>query len=436
MLGVLRDRTYRHLFAAQVISLLGSGLATVALGLLAYDLAGEDAGAVLGTALTIKMVAYVTLAPVAAAVVGRLPRRAVLVGLDVVRALVVLGLPFVTAIWQVYTLVLLLQAASAAFTPAFQATIPDVLPEEADYTRALSLSQLASDFETLLSPLLAAVLLTTLSFSVLFVGTAAGFAVSALLVLSVRLPDRPVAPPEEGTWAATTKGIRIMLRTPRLRGSLALELAVAAAGAMVIVNTVVLVRSALDLGESEVALALGAFGGGSLVAALLMPRLLAAASERTVMLGGGALMVAGMGLGAFAPSLGALMAVWAVVGFGFALTQTPIGRLLVRSAHAEDRTALYAAQFALSHACWLVAYPAAGWAGAGLGLPAAFGLLTALGGVGLAVAWALWPDPDPDAVPHTHPDLPPDHPHLAGHGPRHLHPLVLDRLHHAWPGRA
>lgn len=50
MLQVLRHRTYRHLFAAQVVSLLGTGLATVALGLLAYDLAGEDAGAVLGTA--------------------------------------------------------------------------------------------------------------------------------------------------------------------------------------------------------------------------------------------------------------------------------------------------------------------------------------------------------------------------------------------------
>ena len=59
MLSVLRDRTYRHLFAAQVIALVGTGLATVALGLLAYDLAGADAGSVLGTALAIKMVAYV-----------------------------------------------------------------------------------------------------------------------------------------------------------------------------------------------------------------------------------------------------------------------------------------------------------------------------------------------------------------------------------------
>ncbi|MDP1577854.1 MAG: MFS transporter, partial [Cypionkella sp.] len=67
MLTVLANHTFRHLFAAQVIALLGTGLATVALGLLAWQLAGEDAGLVLGTALAIKMIAYVTLAPVAAA---------------------------------------------------------------------------------------------------------------------------------------------------------------------------------------------------------------------------------------------------------------------------------------------------------------------------------------------------------------------------------
>ncbi|MER8824850.1 MFS transporter, partial [Mesorhizobium sp. M0991] len=135
MLQVLADRTYRHLFLAQVIALIGTGLATVALGLLAYDLAGADAGAVLGTALAIKMIAYVGVAPVAAAFAERLPRRTMLVSLDLIRAAVAVFLPFVTEVWQVYLLIFVLQSASAGFTPAFQASIPDVLPEEKDYTR-------------------------------------------------------------------------------------------------------------------------------------------------------------------------------------------------------------------------------------------------------------------------------------------------------------
>ena len=117
MLSVLRNRSYRRLFLAQIVALAGTGLATIALGLLAFDLAGGDAGRVLGTALAIKMIAYVTVAPIAAAWAVRFPRRTVLVVLDGVRLGVVLALPWVDQIWQIYALIFLLQAASAGFTP-------------------------------------------------------------------------------------------------------------------------------------------------------------------------------------------------------------------------------------------------------------------------------------------------------------------------------
>ena len=161
-------RDFRHLFSAQIIALFGTGLATVALGLLAYELAGPSAGAVLATALTIKMVMYVLIAPLAAAYADRLPRRMFLTLLDVARAAVVLALPFVTEIWQIYVLIGVLQAASAAFTPTFQAVIPDIVVEESDYTRALSASQVAYTMESLLSPVLAAVALTFSSSSLWF----------------------------------------------------------------------------------------------------------------------------------------------------------------------------------------------------------------------------------------------------------------------------
>src|ERR687898_2570598 len=245
MLDVLANRTYRHLFVAQVIALAGTGLLTVALGLLAFELAGEQAGVVLGTALAIKMVAYVTVAPVVGGFADQLPRRAFLVAMDLVRAAIGLLLPFVTEVWQVYVLIFLLQSASAAFTPTFQATIPDVLPEEKDYTRPLSLSRLAYDLENLLSPALAAALLTVIGFHWLFGGTVIGFMVSAALVLTVTLPVPKRVERAGGVYDKTTWGLRIYLATPRLRGLLALNLSVAAAGAMVIVNTVVFVQSYL-----------------------------------------------------------------------------------------------------------------------------------------------------------------------------------------------
>lgn len=431
MLRVLHNRTFRHLFAAQLVALLGTGLATVALGLLAWDMAGADAGQVLGTALAIKMVAYVTLAPVAAAVAARLPRRAFLVALDVIRAGVVLMLPFVTEVWQIYLLIFLLQAASAGFTPAFQATIPDVLPDTDDYTNALSLLRLTEDLEQVFSPILAAALLLVVSFPALFAGTVLGYLGSALLVATIALPARS-ASGADSFWTDATKGLRIIAATPRLRGVIGLELAVAAAGAMVFVNTVVLVQARFGLGSAQVALAFAAFGAGSIVAALMLPRLLARQADRRVMLAGAALMVVSVALVPSAGGLAGLMGLWGAAGFGFACTQTPVGRILTRSAIPADRPAVFAAQFALSHACWLLTYPLAGWVGAEFGMGQAALILAGLGAVILGLGAVIWPAADPVTLPHHHPDLAPDHPHLHGAGP-HDHAVVIDDLHRRWP---
>lgn len=432
MLSILKNRTYRHLFIAQVIALIGTGLATVALGLLAYDLAGAQAGAVLGTALAIKMVAYIGVAPIAGAFAEHLPRKAMLVSLDLVRAAVALLLPFVTEVWQVYVLIFVLQSASAAFTPAFQATIPDILPDEREYTRALSLSRLAYDLESVISPMLAAALLTVVSFHSLFAGTVVGFLVSAAMVVCAVLPVA-VRGPKRSIYERTTKGMRIFMHTPRLRGLLALNLAIAAASAMVIVNTVVIVQVKFGLDQRSMAMALLAFGAGSMAVALALPRLLERLDDRRVMLFGGAILVAGLTLGVWLASYGALIGLWAVLGAGYSLAQTPSGRILRRSASAQDRPALFAAQFALSHACWLITYPVAGWLGATAGLTAAFAGLAAIAGAAWVVSKLIWhPRYEQETVAHHHDDLASDHPHVR-EGKHHAHPFVIDDEHRQWP---
>lgn len=436
MLGVLANRTYRTLFLAQALSLIGTGLGTVALALLAFDIAGDNAGTVLGTALFIKMTAYVALSPIAGALAGLLPRRAFLVSLDALRAGVALMLPFVSQTWQIYMLIFVLQSASAAFTPTFQATIPDVLPNEDEYTKALSLSRLAYDLENLMSPAIAGALLTVMSFHDLFAGTALGFIASGLLILSVALPS-----PKPGQVRSfrdrLLRGTRIFFATPRLRGLMAINLAVAAGGAFVIVNTVVFVQSHFRLGEQQTALALAAFGGGSMVIALALPHLLSRAPDRLAVLAGTTVLAAGTALASATEEFNSLLGLWFVLGCGYALALTPTGRLLRRSTHAEDRPAIFAAQFALSHACWLITYPLAGWAGAVFGLSATALVLSGVGFIGVIGAVALWPSTDSEIIEHDHPDLPDDHPHLTEGGHRgdhrHAHPYVIDDLHFMWP---
>ncbi|MCB1743669.1 MAG: MFS transporter [Gammaproteobacteria bacterium] len=446
MPGIPDDPTYRQLFCAQVITLLGTGLLTVALGLLAYDLAGERAGTVLGTALAIKMLAYVGLATLANAIAEHVPRKSVLVGADLVRAVVALCIPLVEAIWQIYVLIFVLQAASATFTPTFQATIPDLLTDERDYTKALSLSRLAYDLENLLSPTLAGLLLLVMSYHWLFAGTVMGFLGSAALVWLAALPVRRIARKTRPFRDRLTRGVRIYLATPRLRGLLALNLAAAAVGAFVIVNTVVVVKWAYAGSQTDVATALAAFGAGSMLAALALPRVLEKLSDRQVMaLSAGLLASYTMGYALWwltdgLPAWPLFIAAWGLIGVLYSAILTPAGRLLRRSSHEDDRSAVFAAQFALSHACWLFTYPLAGWLATLLGLPLTL-LLLGLGAlVGTGMAVMIWPSGDPRIMVHDHPDLPLDHPHLRAHERldhrhRHEHVLIIDDEHQRWPTR-
>jgi MFS family permease len=421
MISILRQRTYRRLFAAQVLSLIGTGLMTVALALLAYDLAGGSAGVVVGTVLALKMVAYVGFAPFAAALAQRLPVKPLLVGLDLLRVLFVVLLPFVDQVWQAYLAVFVVQLCSAAFTPAFQSLIPEVLPDERDYTRALSLSRLAYDLESLLSPLLAGLLLAAVSGDQLFLGTALGFAASAALVVSASLPERSRALAAEPFLSRLTKGFALYAATPRLRALFALGLAVALSGAWVLVNSVVWAHEALGGSDRTYTALLIAYGGGSMAVALTLPRLLDRLAPRLVMGAGGVTL----GIAPWAlltgPDLAASLALWALLGAATSLVLTPGGLLLKRSSHAADRPALFAAQFSLSHAGWLVAYPLAGWLGLHLGLAPSFAVMAGLALAAALTGWALWPIEDPAERFHVHDPLDHAHPHVHDEHHRHAH---------------
>lgn len=396
MLSILRQRTYRRLFLAHVVSLVGTGLATVALGLLAYGLAGARAGGVLGTALAIKMVAYVGVAPVAATLLEGRPRRTVLAVAQGVRLASALALPLVDQVWQVYLLIAVLQCASAVFTPTLNSVVPDVLPREEDYTSALSLTRVAADLESVLSPGLAAGLLLVLPAGRLFDITALGFAASALLIAGAGVPARAHGSREAPFWERVRRGTALFVRLRALRPVVALDVVVAAPCAFVLVHSVVLVRERLGLGEAALGVVLAVNGAGSMLVAALLPRLLETVGQRRVMLTGAVVLVLG-GVGetgltllpdaALAP---ALLATWLVVGAGWAAVEVPVGRIVRREVPDVDLPAAFAADFSVSHACWLLTYPLVGWLGAA-SLPLAAGTMTLLAALGTVAAVRLWP---------------------------------------------
>src|SRR3546814_10990150 len=100
-----------------------------------------------------------------------------------------------------------------------------------------------------------------------------------------------------------------------------------AGGAMVIVNTVVIVQSNHGLTQQATALALAAFGGGSMIAAFVLPRLLESVRDRTTMLCGCAVLASGLLSSAFAPGHGVPLAPWLLLGIGSSPPQPPSRRL-------------------------------------------------------------------------------------------------------------
>lgn len=451
----LSNVTFRRLFTAQIVALVGTGLTTVALTLLAYDLAGGNAGVVLGTAFAFKMVAYVVFSPIVGGLAHRLPRKALLISLDIIRAGVVLAMPFVTQVWQIYLLIFVLNLFSAGFKPVFAASIPDILSDEGEYTKALSYSRLAYDLEMLLSPLFAGIALLYFSYTALFLGNSVAFLISAVLIMLCVLPQS-VAPVRSGSvWSEITFGVRAYMATPRLRALLSLYAAVSAASAMVIVNTVVYVREYLDGTESNAALAMAAAGCGSMIAALSVPKLLEKINDRTLMLTGAVCMGVALLFISTGLSYVQLLMVLLFLGLGLSLVQTPAGRVVNRSSSAGDRSSFFSAQFALSHGCWLLAYPLVGQLGARLSVPYT-ALLMGIAVLGFtALAFALWPKDDGEVIAHVHDPV--DHQHPHSHGPhhqhqhdgsegpephmhghrhqpvRHVHAFVIDEHHQRWP---
>lgn len=436
----LRHRGFRRLFGAQVLSLMGIGVMTVSLSLSAYETGGaESGGTMLGGILGLKMIAYVLIAPLAEALLSRLPRRGTLVTLDVLRLVAVGLMGLFAAPWQIAVLAFVFFALSSGFTPLFQSVLPDMLPDEERYSRALALSRLAYTLESILSPIVAAVALTILSAGDLFFLASTCFAGSALLLGLTGFPAGS-APRKAPFLRRLAKGTRIYAHTPRLRGLFVLNFALSLVMAWVIVDTVVFAGARLGDAEYYYTRLMTGFGAGAALGALLVPRLVARLDERRCMAAGVlgfALLAAGLALAPGLPLPG-LLVLWAGFGAASSLVLTPGGLVLVRSAQRDDRPAVFAAQFSLSHAGWLLAYPLAGWLGSVLAPEQALGVLALAATAAALLALRVWPARDPLARPHVHPELPGDHPHLREHpaegrAHHHAHDFRIDELHPRWP---
>src|SRR5882672_5467178 len=183
-----RNHDFRLLFGAQIVSLLGSGVTTVGLALFAYQITGgASATAVIGNALTLRILAFLLFSQPAGVIADRVSRKKILIAADLLRFSLLALFPFITAVWQIYALIFAINAVTAFFTPTFEASIPEVAGNE-QYVQALSYSRVAVDVEAVAGPAVAGLLVALLGLRWVFWFDAFTYLVSALLVAAAVIP--------------------------------------------------------------------------------------------------------------------------------------------------------------------------------------------------------------------------------------------------------
>jgi len=360
MLGdsLWRNHRFVRLFAAHGVSLVGSGLSSVALGLLAHQLVGASAAAVLGITLAIRIVVIVLCAPWAGWVSDRIGARAAMIASDLSRALIVVGFFFVEEVWQIYALAVLLNFGAAIFTPVYKAVIPGVTTS-AQYPRALALGSVAYDTANILGPSLAALTIAVFGFRGNFVVDALTFLVSSALIFG--LPRLATKTTGSKPKISVRHGILAMFQRRQLRETLYLALQTSVAGGFVLVATVDFIKGQLALPDTSYAWAMAAYGLGSVFGAAIYGKAGSGIRGVLVHAAAPAILLALLGAGYFA-RFEPLLLVWVLAGAGQCILGIRGNELLAANSTPDERPHIYAAHFSLSHAGWGLSYPIAGFA--------------------------------------------------------------------------
>jgi DHA3 family tetracycline resistance protein-like MFS transporter len=273
LLAPLRSRNFRLLWSAMTVSLIGDGIFLIAMVWQAYALWNAPAAlAVLGIGMTLPTIACLLLG---GAISDRLDRRHILLYSDLARALVVGVLAALTiagalSFALLVVLVALYGVGTAFFTPAFEAIVPDIVPQ-ADLAQANALDQFVRPLALrMVGPALGGWLVAWLGAGPAFALDAASFAVSAGIVLVLRT-TRPVEKTHASNVTAIVEGFRFVRQNVWLWGTLA-SAAIAYLAFLGPTEALLpyLVKNELHASAGDLGLVFAAGGVGAVGAAVLM----------------------------------------------------------------------------------------------------------------------------------------------------------------------
>ncbi len=365
----LRNRCFAKLFVSQAASLFGNAFTWLALALLSYQLSPERSASILATALSMRVAAYVFFSPFAGMLADYLSRKQILWMTQGLRMLLTAMLSIVTSEWQLYLLVFLLNVAAAFFTPTYRSVIPQVVKPH-EYRQANGLSMATFQLLSVFGPALAGVFALLMGVNQLFLVSGVLLFLGVIVLFTIPSDDlqrgvEPKTSKEAAGLHGVAKGLSLLFANKILRFSLSIEFVAAIAGAMVLVNTVGLVKQQLTLGDSEYGLIMSFFGLGAAITAFLLGSLDKSKTRAVSLLGGATLI----GLSTcFAELLAyeGLLFLWVLAGIGQTLADMPSETLIGENIDANDQPRVYGSHFAISHLWWFIGYAFAGFLGSAL----------------------------------------------------------------------
>ncbi|MCT4317748.1 MFS transporter [Flavobacterium sp.] len=362
----LGNKTFGKLYFAQAASLFGDAFTWLGLALLTYQISPEKSAIILASALTLRVTAYIVFSPFAGVVSDKFPRKKILLITQFFRMVIVSLLPFVTQEWQIYGLIFFLNIFSAFFMPTYRAIIPQVVEKE-QYREANGLSMATFQMLSVFGPGLAGLTTVWLGAQQIFFVNGITLLIAILLIISIPFSELQKGVNAENAandkaWRNVLKGVKLLFGNKIIRFALSIEFISAIAGAMILVNTVGLVKTSLALDDKHYGWVMAAFGVGGAITAFLLGSL-DKSKTRSISLISGAMMIGiTISVANFVPFEG-LMLLWVLAGIGQTLADMPSETLIGENIEPQDQGKVYGSHFAFSHLWWAIAYPIAGFVG-------------------------------------------------------------------------
>lgn len=328
---LLRNRAFRSLWAARVISFTGDSLSLVALMLHVASATGQALAVSL--LLLVGDFAPALLGPITGAISDRFDLRRVMVACELLQGALLLTLALVLPQLPVLLALVGLRAvAGQVFQPASRAAVP-ALVEERELEVANSTLGFGTNAAEALGPLVAAALLPFVGIRGVLLIDAASFFLSALLLAF--LPPLPPAPgdahgPSPSFLRQAWLGLGYLWSTPAVRVIALGFCVVVAFNGVDDVALVVLAKDTFRAGDSAVGLLLGAVGVGLVCGYGLLTRYGPRASMPVLLVLGFAVSSVGNLLTGLAWAVSAALAMQTVRGLGIAAMDVASHTLLQR----------------------------------------------------------------------------------------------------------